>query len=567
MISGSSSVDVFARVFEAAGTMLCVLDAQGRIVKFNIRAEQSLFGQACKGTGPDFLEACVAGPDRARVLGFLLTAMSGQSVHNVTVLVSRNAVDESGRARVLVASFTPLRAADQSVDGVVFSAQDLMAPLFHSVRAGTGPLHGAVPSTLLPECHAENDQTLTQQAVPSILSGRMILDEAGAPTDFVVLDANGEFEATFGLRLEDFRGRRVSEVLPDTRKTPIIPILGRVVATGIPVTYAHESHRSGRSHLISAYRVADLCFIAVLSDNSPRGRTPAVAPGPGPEIRYYAAEPARPRSGIPNRFEGIGARVLLAEDNLTNQQVALLILRKLGLAADVVSTGHDVLRSLHNTHYDLVLMDVQMPDMDGIEATRAIRSGREYGLNSRIPIIAMTAQDMESDRMECLLAGMNDYIAKPVTAEALSILIEKWLKASAGIVIPCEPSVKPQRAATPVFNRAELLERLMDDLDLARDVTNGFVEDMPKQLRALRAKLDAHDAVACGRQAHTIKGAASAVAGERMAELAFLLEKAGAASDLATVASHIEQLEREFASLASAIGTSLVPSSDGARIP
>ena len=120
-------------------------------------------------------------------------------------------------------------------------------------------------------------------------------------------------------------------------------------------------------------------------------------------------------------------RILLAEDNITNQQVALAILRKLGLRAEAVANGREVLDSLRSIPYDLVLMDVQMPEMDGLETTRAIRSGREGTLNPGIPIIAMTAHAMQGDREECIAAGMDDYIAKPVMPASLAAVLEKWL--------------------------------------------------------------------------------------------------------------------------------------------
>ena len=120
-------------------------------------------------------------------------------------------------------------------------------------------------------------------------------------------------------------------------------------------------------------------------------------------------------------------RILLAEDNLTNQQVAAGILRKFGLKAEVAADGREVLVALRNIPYDLVLMDVEMPEMDGLEATRAIRSGTSGVLNPRVPIVAMTAGAMRSDRDKCIAAGMDDYLAKPLSPALVSQVIEKWL--------------------------------------------------------------------------------------------------------------------------------------------
>ncbi|MCD4775867.1 MAG: response regulator [Candidatus Aegiribacteria sp.] len=121
------------------------------------------------------------------------------------------------------------------------------------------------------------------------------------------------------------------------------------------------------------------------------------------------------------------ARILVAEDNIVNQKVAVGILKKLGFAAEVVANGVEVLRVLESIPFDLVLMDVQMPEMDGFEATRCIRDPKTSALNGKIPIIAMTAHAMHGDREKCLKAGMDDYVSKPVSIQALADVLDKWL--------------------------------------------------------------------------------------------------------------------------------------------
>jgi len=128
-----------------------------------------------------------------------------------------------------------------------------------------------------------------------------------------------------------------------------------------------------------------------------------------------------------NLFTGSKVRILLAEDNVTNQMVALGILKKLGLRADAVANGQEALKALETITYDLVLMDVQMPVMDGLEATLQIRDLRSAVNNHAVPIIAMTANAMQGDREKYLEAGMNDYLAKPVKPQVLAEALEKWL--------------------------------------------------------------------------------------------------------------------------------------------
>jgi signal transduction histidine kinase/DNA-binding response OmpR family regulator len=124
---------------------------------------------------------------------------------------------------------------------------------------------------------------------------------------------------------------------------------------------------------------------------------------------------------------GRHSRILLAEDNIVNQHLALCILRKLGLQADAVADGAKALTAIQTIPYDLVLMDVQMPEMDGLEATRQIRAPHSTALNRNVPIIAMTANAIQGDRELCLAAGMNDYISKPVNLNTLAEAINRWL--------------------------------------------------------------------------------------------------------------------------------------------
>jgi signal transduction histidine kinase/CheY-like chemotaxis protein len=132
------------------------------------------------------------------------------------------------------------------------------------------------------------------------------------------------------------------------------------------------------------------------------------------------------------RFTSRPARILLAEDNVINQQVAAGILKRMGIhQIDLVANGLEALKALEMSSYDLVLMDVQMPEMDGLEATRRIRTSKSPHCNPQVPIIAMTAHAMEEDRHRCLAAGMDDYIAKPVNPKALAEMLDKWLSPEA----------------------------------------------------------------------------------------------------------------------------------------
>ena len=257
------------------------------------------------------------------------------------------------------------------------------------------------------------------------------------------------------------------------------------------------------------------------------------------------------------------ARILLVEDNLTNQEVASGILSRLGWQADVVSDGKQAVERLESQPYDLVLMDVQMPVMDGYEATRRIRDPHYPMLNRKIPIIATTAHAMQGDAEKCLAAGMSDYISKPIDPKKLAAVVEKWLKRKvhgALVDAPIEPAA-PADAPLPepkveslVFNREIFLERMMGDEELARDIAAGFLEDLPKMLNALKEGFALGDLESVWKQAHKMKGSAANVGGDALSAVALEIEQAGKAGDLTAVTRCIPDLEVQTAKLTEALG-------------
>jgi len=174
------------------------------------------------------------------------------------------------------------------------------------------------------------------------------------------------------------------------------------------------------------------CLVTVLGIPSTPSRERST-----PIITRYGLEEAKKRR----------VRILVAEDNVVNQKVALHILQKLGYRADAVADGREAVMALETIPYDLVLMDVQMPQMDGFEATGVIRDPASRVRNHHIPVIAMTAHAMKGDREKCLEAGMDDYVSKPVTALALNEILEKYLQSETVSTVPATgPRVPPAQA-------------------------------------------------------------------------------------------------------------------------
>ena len=257
-------------------------------------------------------------------------------------------------------------------------------------------------------------------------------------------------------------------------------------------------------------------------------------------------------------------RILLAEDNPINQRVALKTLEKLGYQAEAVSNGAEALEALASRRYDLVLMDVQMPEMDGMEATRRIRDPRSAVRDHSVPIVALTAHAMKEDRDACLAAGMNDYLPKPVKPDELTAVLAHWTGRRAGP----EPAVGLTRGAPavegapaaaaqaevaatdagepPVFDEAVLLSLLRGDREAAAEITAEFLKDAPLQVAALQDALAAGDAALARRQAHTLKGASANVGAEALRAVAYSAELACADGSLQGVAELAERLDAEL---------------------
>jgi CheY-like chemotaxis protein/HPt (histidine-containing phosphotransfer) domain-containing protein len=233
------------------------------------------------------------------------------------------------------------------------------------------------------------------------------------------------------------------------------------------------------------------------------------------------------------------ARILLAEDNSTNRDVGLAQLKKLGYEATVVNNGAEAVRALEQGSYDLVLMDCEMPVMDGFEATHRIRASQ----HPDVPIIAVTADAMPADRDRCLSEGMNDYISKPVELEHLEQVLLKWLKPSEHCGLK---KTHEEASAKAVFDADGLLRRLSGDRELASITLKGFLHDVPSQLNNLRLMLEESNAGGLRAQAHMLKGAAATVAAEGLRAIALEMERTATAGKLDPCGELLPRATEEF---------------------
>ncbi|SFM60281.1 PAS domain-containing hybrid sensor histidine kinase/response regulator [Methanolobus profundi] len=256
-----------------------------------------------------------------------------------------------------------------------------------------------------------------------------------------------------------------------------------------------------------------------------------------PGVRSFASITER------NTLKNSNARLLLVEDNVVNQHVAQGMLQKLGLNADIANNGVEALKALEDTKYDIVLMDVQMPEMDGLEASRHIRDESSAVLDHSIPIIAMTAHAMKGDREKCMEAGMNEYISKPIKLQKLIEVLGQWIQPTHEQE---EQDATKENNGPTIFDSDLLMENVMGDLMLARRIISIFMKNAPRQLEALKSAMQKEEAEAIANSAHTVKGACASVGGMAMTDLVARIEAASKAEELEDIHGMMPELDRHY---------------------
>ena len=245
-----------------------------------------------------------------------------------------------------------------------------------------------------------------------------------------------------------------------------------------------------------------------------------------------------------SRIRKSGRRVLLAEDNQVNQLVATRILEKLGHQVTVVSSGREALLAVQSGKFDLVAMDVQMPEMDGLEATAAIRRW-ERDAGTHIPIIAMTAHAIKGDRERCLEAGMDGYTSKPIRIKDLEQVISELA-----------PSASTKRHAAkgdarhPVIDHHALLEGFDGSRALLKEMARLFLADYPQRVEEIKESIRRRDATALARAAHALKGSVGNFAAKKASGIAQRLENIGRNGQLDAAGEGCIELESELALVA-----------------
>jgi CheY-like chemotaxis protein len=315
------------------------------------------------------------------------------------------------------------------------------------------------------------------------------------------------------------------------------------------------------------------------------GPAPLPLPGrPGMGAKDAPQSPTRPQAG---RSRG---RILVVEDSIVNQRVAVRMLEKLGYRVDVAADGREGLDMLSRTPYTAVLMDCQMPEMDGFEATAEIRRREAMGegqeaigkslpssltpLASRhIPIIAMTANAMQGDREKCLAVGMDDYIAKPVKLELFEEVLSRWIKpaapSSGRAFIETTAPASPDRTLQPPLDPTVLADlRALggeDDPEFLNRAIGCFLRDTPKRLVVVRDAVGQGNARALEQAAHSLKGSCSNIGARQMVALCLALEERGRAGSVKGAETLLAPLDNAFARVREVIEGDKVQANPGSK--
>jgi signal transduction histidine kinase/DNA-binding response OmpR family regulator len=428
------------------------------------------------------------------------------------------------------------------------------APLDHEIR----DLVGGLPALVVDD-NATNRRILEQMLVrwqadvrgvesgTQALSAMEVALRSGHPYALVLLDAN--MPAMDGFAFAE-----------EVRRRPALqsPAIMMLSSAHRPGDLARCRELGIAMHLTKPIGRADLraAIVEVLLKTRADQRAATGGPAePAPPPSKPAAVPAADGANRGQRK----LLILLAEDNPVNQRYAAVLLEKRGHEVVVAADGREALARIAERTFDVVLMDVQMPEMSGIDVTRRIRAD-EAGTGRHLPIVALTARAMKGDRELCLEAGMDAYASKPVNRDELMAAIAEALGGTTGAATAgMGGGTRATAAGPPAFDAAELDDRFEGSLELVAEVLHIFREETPRRLEAIHTALAAGDAKAVSRNAHSLKGALGTLAANPGREIASALEQATESGSLDSAPELVRRLEDEIERFQNALAEHIVP--------
>ena len=365
--------------------------------------------------------------------------------------------------------------------------------------------------------------TLIESATTALEAVR----NAGAskrPFDLVLVDA----------MMPETDGFSLAERLRDFLILPAPPII--ILSSGLRPGDNARAQTAGVCKLLSKPVRQSQLLAAIQDAIARKAGTPAIV-SPVPETALVAKPVSPP------------LRILIAEDNPVNQMVAMGMLQKQGHTLTLAGNGREAVRFYQLERPDLILMDVQMPELDGIGATREIRAAEE-GSGHHTPIIAMTAYAMSGDSERCLLAGMDAYLSKPLTKELLLKTIASLGKSDSGVATD-----RIEKTASTTFNRAMLLDNLDGDTALLDRVTTLFVQNTPAHLDKIRHAITQHDAGALEKSTHGLLSSLGIFGAHRARNIALELQASCQLQNFEDAGERFVELENETDRIYAAMAT------------
>ena len=401
--------------------------------------------------------------------------------------------------------------------------------------------------------------------------GMLPVAVSSGPEALTLLRQQSQFDlAILDLQMPEMDGLMLAERIRSHREAGLMPL---VMLSSLGQAVDDERMQLFAAYLNKPIKASQLynALVQVLVGDETRPIPLTVIPKIGNSV-FDATMGAR-----------LPLRILLAEDNATNQKLALHLLKRLGYRADVAANGLEVLEAVQQRPYDVILMDVQMPEMDGLEATRRIRkldtgysildtgieqqpSSHQHPASSiqHPAIIAMTANAMEGDREACLEAGMDDYISKPIRTEELVMALERCKPDTGNSIQDVDIRPTPPESEHPVSNNHNpildpaalaTLQEMAGDADFFKDLIDSFLSTSPQLLVDLYQALEQGDAVKLSRAAHTLKSGSADFGALALSGLCKELEMLAKAGILDGSADLIARIEATYAQVKPALET------------
>lgn len=457
-----------------------------------------------------------------------------------------------------ILDFSKIEAGKLTLERVEFSLQDelkraLEGASAQCIKKGIGltcDIDASVPSLVV------GDPVRLRQVVSNLLGNAIKFTHEGlvaVDVNYAAQRGQGEVELRFcvadtGIGIPEEKHGHVFESFTQADGSTTRQYGG--TGLGLPISKQIVELMGGRIWLESAPgQGSNFYFTACF--HLPEGAQPQ---RPGRNISLCFASDSKARAAAAGQHSGaatmVALRVLLAEDNAVNQRLARSIIEKAGHSVTIVSTGAEAIEALSAGRFDVVLMDVQMPVLDGIEATARIRSGEVQGADSTVPIVALTAHAMPGDRERFMRSGMDDYISKPFKQKELLSCLQ-W--AAQRTPSPVQQATSQDAALhkedsmpQSTIDFAKALALLDGDTELLDEICEVYLENAPSQLGIIEEALSSGDMKTVQREAHSMKSASGSIGAHKMQALCYDMEKAGAQADLAQASAILSQLRPEF---------------------